>query len=664
MSFQGLISGSECAVPSNPLSQVLKHTEGDRSLQQDRSTGPSSSRLHQLPGTAPVVANQQDVTLARQFFAGDTQKMGPVLSYMPSYAPDLSRVNTVVGGPNESWALEQQQQFNALEESKGRTAWAAEFGASSQMSSPPLQTQHPTTVLSDYQRATYMNPIGSYGASLPMTMNFGFSMQPSFDVSDTIDKGKGKAREVDFEAAFAQVAASFPPAQETSGIVEVPDGVAELEDAMKATSLETSTTETDTKQVWDHLQNSDFPPPKDDVANWEAEFNRLMSDQRDELDHDYGATTQNAWENGVGDYSGTNLGEQPLKFDAEGIPILGEYVFESNNKYMDPSIVRSLLDDAKVLLEQNGSLSEAGLLLEAAIQRGELGEGGYEAWILLGETRVMDEREEAGMRSLMEVFRLSLMNLSYQSLAISFTNESYDRASHTMLLRWLRARHPSLEVPESTIQAMATHSSWDTHNRITELFLTLARSQHAEGVLDPDVQIGMGVLFYTNGEYDRAKDCFESALTVRPKVSCSQMSKRSYSNYLQDYTLWNRLGSCLSNGNRPEEALGAYQQALQLRPTYTRAIYNVGVACLNIGAHKEAAEHFLSALNLQESASGDTSDQLWYTLRRSLMAMVNFTVTTLAFFADDNQDRPDLAELAKPETKSKIGIFRKEGFDF
>lgn len=47
----------------------------------------------------------------------------------------------------------------------------------------------------------------------------------------------------------------------------------------------------------------------------------------------------------------------------------------------------------------------------------------------------------------------------------------------------------------------------------------------------------------------------------------------------QDYLLWNRLGSCLSNGNKPEEALGAYRRALNLRPTYTRAIYNVGVAC-------------------------------------------------------------------------------------
>lgn len=178
-------------------------------------------------------------------------------------------------------------------------------------------------------------------------------------------------------------------------------------------------------RAWDHLQNSDLPPPKEDVAKWEAEFNQLMSDQRDELDHDYGVTMQNAWESGVGDFSGTHPGEQPLEFDAEGIPILGKYVFgmsslcrhihelvskrrtESNNKYMDPSVTRSLLNDAKALLEQNGSLSEAGLLLEAAIQKGELGKGGYEAWILLGETRVMDEREEAGMRSLMEGVQLA-----------------------------------------------------------------------------------------------------------------------------------------------------------------------------------------------------------------------------------------------------------------
>lgn len=64
MSLSSLISGADCALPSNPLHQVLKHTEGDRSIQrvchprtpsaeacflhlslQDRVAGPSSSRV-------------------------------------------------------------------------------------------------------------------------------------------------------------------------------------------------------------------------------------------------------------------------------------------------------------------------------------------------------------------------------------------------------------------------------------------------------------------------------------------------------------------------------------------------------------------------------------------------------------------------------------------
>jgi len=44
-------------------------------------------------------------------------------------------------------------------------------------------------------------------------------------------------------------------------------------------------------------------------------------------------------------------------------------------------------------------------MLEAAIQKGELGEGGYEAWILLGEARNMDEREDMGIKALVEGVR-------------------------------------------------------------------------------------------------------------------------------------------------------------------------------------------------------------------------------------------------------------------
>lgn len=172
---------------------------------------------------------------------------------------------------------------------------------------------------------------------------------------------------------------------------------------------------------------------------------------------------------------------------------------------------------------------------------------------------------------------------------------------------------------------------------VQEAFLSVARSQHDSSTLDPELQSGLGVLLYINGEFSKAADCFASALSVRPT----------------DYLLWNRYGSCLSNGNKPEESLAAYREALRLRPKYTRAMYNVGVACLNLGALKEAAEHFLSGLALQ----GDTSpaaggvaepkrsEQLWSTLRRTLVGM----------------NRADLAEKAKD---GNLELFRSEGFEF
>lgn len=88
-----------------------------------------------------------------------------------------------------------------------------------------------------------------------------------------------------------------------------------------------------------------------------------------------------------------------------------------------------------------------------------------------------------------------------------------------MLLRWLRAQYPSQHIPEDTWTSVRRNSTWDAHDRITEVFLDLARTQHTEGVMEPDVQIALGVLFYNNNDFDRAKDCFEAALSARPKVT-------------------------------------------------------------------------------------------------------------------------------------------------
>jgi len=252
-------------------------------------------------------------------------------------------------------------------------------------------------------------------------------------------KGKGKLQEVDFEAAFAQAAASLSSA--ATGTTQ--DDLVGITKTLDNTSLHTTDAETEDDiefrqsasfnlrsqkiadtctrcSVWDQLQNSDVPPPKEDMSKWESEFNQLMSAQRDELDHGYGVAMQQAWETGLGNFSGAVPGDMGLKFNSEGIPILDDYTFgttftiflffgdltdtvsERNNKYLEPTNPRSFLSDAKALLDQNGSLSEAALLLEAAIQKGDLGNGGYEAWVLLGETRNMDEREELGMKALTE----------------------------------------------------------------------------------------------------------------------------------------------------------------------------------------------------------------------------------------------------------------------
>lgn len=79
-------------------------------------------------------------------------------------------------------------------------------------------------------------------------------------------------------------------------------------------------------RIWEQLQNSDAPPPKEDLAKWEAEFNQIQNAQRED-DYDYGAGMQSAWESGLGNYDEDEHQADGLTFDDSGLPVLGPYQF-------------------------------------------------------------------------------------------------------------------------------------------------------------------------------------------------------------------------------------------------------------------------------------------------------------------------------------------------
>ena len=114
---------------------------------------------------------------------------------------------------HEAWIVEQQRNMHTLDESTSHTTWASEFDPHHIPPSSLPTTQH--------QRPSFTTPSGFNGRLAPVgivSMNPPPSFFPGISVNTTIveGKGKGKAREVDFEAAFAQVAASISPQAETS----------------------------------------------------------------------------------------------------------------------------------------------------------------------------------------------------------------------------------------------------------------------------------------------------------------------------------------------------------------------------------------------------------------------------------------------------------------
>ncbi|KAM8744938.1 PEX5-related protein isoform 3-T3 [Acanthopagrus schlegelii] len=290
------------------------------------------------------------------------------------------------------------------------------------------------------------------------------------------------------------------------------------------------------------------------------------------------------------------------------------YYFHTDNPYKDlPNAFEEGLKKSR-----EGDLPNAVLLLEAAVLQDP---HDSEAWQVLGTTQAENENEQAAIVSLQRCLELHPNNLpALMALAVSLTNTGMRNEACEALLRWLRHnpkyKHllkgkthlmgsPNSQRRMSQAPNMGRHES-SLQPEVKELFLDAV--QNNSDSIDPDLQTGLGVLYNLSGEFNKAVEAFNTALSVRP----------------EDYLLWNRLGATLANGDRSEEAVEAYTRALELQPGFIRSRYNLGISCINLGAHREAASNFLTALSLQrKSRSRQQSHQvmsgnIWAALRIAL----------------------------------------------
>lgn len=428
-----------------------------------------------------------------------------------------------------------------------------------QTSSPATSTATPP-LMSGYQRPMMggymggMGGMGGMGMMRPM-------MRQDPSQGTTQDKGKGRMVELDdvnWEAQFAEM--------ETAGNETRTDEEANAAMEAELNELDRSvpTSNDAFESVWQRVQA-------------ETAASRKLVEEEDGFE-----VTDSVHVGDLGDWEGFDTLNTRFRD-----PQLGDYMFEEDNVYQS---VNNPFEEGVKIMREGGNLSLAALAFEAAVQKDPQH---VQAWTMLGSAQAQNEKELPAIRALEQALKVDAGNLdALMGLAVSYTNEGYDSTAYRTLERWLSNKYPSIIDPKE-VSGDADLGFTDRqllHERVTDLFIQAAQLSPSGAQMDPDVQVGLGVLFYCAEEYEKAVDCFSAALASTESGSTNQRE--------QLHLLWNRLGATLANSGRSEEAIEAYEQALTINPNFVRARYNLGVSCINIGCYPEAAQHLLGALSM------------------------------------------------------------------
>lgn len=485
-----------------------------------------------------------------------------------------------------------QRSVNGSGVTSSVSGWSKEFSGSQGSLSQPLVSQN-----SGSQNSLSHGVGNSFQPRYTSQLRFGPSMQMMGkqnlqQSSESVQQASSINWDDHFKDAEAQMS--------KEKIVELSDDVEVLlndADAELKHNIEQTDFNQEFEDVWNKLKTSDFLNEQEDFAD------------------------------GLGNFGFTGM--DSYKFD------------ESNTNQF--SQLPNPYEIGLQLMENGAKLSEAALAFEAAVQQNPKH---IDAWLKLGEVQSANEKEIPGITAYNEALKLDPKNLTaLMNSAIGFINECYDNAATTNLKSWILTKYPKSQAYfESWVEKPLENIEYtDKFQQLIDTFLNVIRSEPAARG-DPDLQLGLGVLFYVCGSFNKTIDCFKTALKIDPN----------------NEILWNRLGAALANSNRSEEAIEAYYKALQLKPSFVRARYNLGVSCSNIGCYNEAAQHLLAGLSLHKidgvtgedykdgklfNLSTNQSTSLLESLKRAFLAM----------------DRTDLVEKVKPDMD--LNQFRNE-FEF
>ncbi|KAI1643936.1 TPR-like protein [Daldinia loculata] len=579
MSFLG--GGPECSTAGNPLSQFAKHTQEDNSLQRDRirngtpQGGMGGFRSAAQHGPQDEMMNgflQQNGQLPDMPLEGINQ----IRLDHPSHGVHL-RANST----SPAWANEFQQNPQAAMESAFKVPQGTQFSPEDYAKFQQMTSQANSSRASPMPSAMqYQNPMMGMGTMNGMGMGMGYGMssmpmyrpmpQQQFSPEAVQDKGKGKEKVVELDDQ--QWEEQFKQLELQENDVKEKDEAAALEPELNKLDeqiLESETNEFgDFESIWRGIR-------AEEAAAKEAINEEEWVEQLGDPD----------WADRFGDWGMPGANSRLM-----GDPEVENYLFEEENLFKDTA---NPFEEGMRIVDEGGNLSLASLAFEAAVQKDPKH---VDAWVQLGMAQAQNEKETAAIRALEQAKNLDPNNApALMTLAVSYTNEGYDSIAYRTLERWLSIRYPSVISPSDLSSAadIGFTERQQLHDRVTQLFIKAARLSPDGEHMDPDVQVGLGVLFYGAEEYDKAVDCFSAAL------ASSELGASNRQN--QVHLLWNRLGATLANSGKSEDAIAAYEKALTLKPNFVRARYNLGVSCINMGCHAEAAGHLLAALSMHKT---------------------------------------------------------------